>query len=108
MVRAIREEFITTNENRARQKPEKHQQQPDATSPSPSSEENSPPVITLVRHTVSSTNGQPDTNNNKPRPKEILFLCDSNGEHINTTHMFPENKSVKLWSPTTDKAMQHL
>lgn len=68
----------------------------------------SPSPLTPPKSPDLSADHKPNNRPSKPTHKEILFLCDSNGKHINMARLFPQKKSVKLWSPTTEKAMEHL
>lgn len=39
---------------------------------------------------------------------EIVILMDSNGKFINEKQLFPNHKSLKLWCPNTESALQQL
>lgn len=84
----------------------------------PSSPESQHPALSAERpDTARSQPSQrplPDSSSHSsPAPAsseepEIALLIDSNGKFIDVKKLFPQHRAVKLWCPTTDRALELL
>lgn len=50
----------------------------------------------------------PQEQGSHPQKAEVIILIDSNGKFINEKQLFPGHKTLKLWCPKTDIALQQL
>ncbi|KAL0170992.1 hypothetical protein M9458_035588, partial [Cirrhinus mrigala] len=50
----------------------------------------------------------PQEQGSDPQNAEVIILIDSNGKSINEKQLFPGHKTIKLWCPKTDTALQQL
>jgi hypothetical protein len=57
------------------------------------------------QHQPSSHSSPAQTGTEEP---EVALLIDSNGKFIDMKKLFPRHRAVKLWCPTTDKALELL
>ncbi len=74
---------------------------PDSSQPSQHPLSGSP----AQQHQPSSHSSPAQTGTEEP---EVALLIDSNGKFIDIKKLFPRHRAVKLWCPTTDKALELL
>ncbi len=74
---------------------------PDSSQPSQRPLSGSP----AQQHQPSSHSSPAQTGTEEP---EVALLIDSNGKFIDIKKLFPRHRAVKLWCPTTDKALELL